>query len=69
MMYLIYFVVKKYALKHGTLNGGQRICGNAAAAISPHFDAERLDLQTLHFTEFTLGSPGTSNPTETIFLN
>ena len=69
MLYLIYFVMKKYALRHGTLNGGKRICDNIAAGLAPHFDAEILELQTLQSTEFTLSSPGTSTPIEIIFLN
>ena len=69
MTYLTDSVVKKYALKHGTLHGGKRICDNIAAGLSPHFDAKILGLQTLHFTEFTLSSPGTSTPIEIIFLN
>lgn len=68
-MHLIYFVMKKYALKHDTLNGGKRICDKTAAGISPHFDAKIPELQTLHFTEFTVSSPGTSTPVEIIFLN
>ena len=69
MMHLIYFVMKKYVLRHDTLNGGKRIYDNMAAGISPHFDAKILELQTLHFTEFTVSSPGTSTPVEIIFLN
>lgn len=63
------FCHEKYALRHDTLNGGKRVCDNIAAGISPHFEAKIPELHTLHFTDFTVNSPGASTPVETIFLN